>query len=502
MFSYQIAFYINYIILIQMSQSNQQGPKPSIPVSKVVASLKAGDTTYDLTAVRYVNKINQWPTISAEILLKPSGSNKTEVVVDGSLIQELYKIKNSQDEVSVTFGIENETTTVTCIIRSAYIIVSQSDIAMNLVLTPSYTKVDNLNLSILRLVDGLFDIDSNLIDSPHIDTKHMLMQYVIESLNKLMARWKRCRQNIINKSSKIEKKVIKDIDDQNQKVIDIFKTLLTNSIDSVGDLYDIGSNFFYKDPNLYQEIIKCLTTNNGSFISNICGLANLFKLVYVPGHADDIGKFIPRSDLMPSEEEGKEAKKSDDITVVSAEVNLGGLGLLPLGYVYTEADALKDLDGSRRNVIIPVYGCFPEDIESITNKSSSKIAAPTWRPIYSEYQETNNNGPGDPSNGASGNRTVTSPSLDATRSNISKILQEWCRQEFCYQVSTTNYAEAVLFYKASPSIFGSRAIITDNKETNANTMFEGFVSSYEQLVSKQGLSEGEIYTSVTLIGVQ
>ena len=231
MFSYQIAFYINYIILVQMSQSNQQSSKPSIPVSKVIASLKAGDTTYDLTAVRYVNKINQWPTISAEILLKPSGSDSTKVVVDGSLVQELYKIKDSQNEVSVTFGIENETTTVTCIIRSAYIIISQTDIAMNLVLAPSYTKVDNLNLSILRLVDGLFDIDSNLIDSPHIKTDHVLMQYVIESLDKLMVRWERCRQNVIKKSSKIEKKVIEDIDTQNNYIEVLNKTDLLNEED-------------------------------------------------------------------------------------------------------------------------------------------------------------------------------------------------------------------------------------------------------------------------------
>lgn len=473
----------------------------TIPVKSIIANLQTNQKSYDLTAVRYEATINAWPTIIAEVLVKPSEQNQV-VNVDGTLVDELNTLKNAAQSVTITFGVEGEETTVKCIIRSLYLVISTSDIAIRLVLTPEYTKVDQLNLSIFKYRDGYTgDVDGIMTDYPKIEKNTELMPYIAKVYDKSKDQWVHSMGYITDKLNKFQKKLIPQIHARNEKVESLFTDLLSNSEDKVAKLYNIGDRFYPYDNTLAQEIYKCITQNNGTFLSTICSLGNLFKLVYVPGiQGDDIGYFIPKSFI--KDENNKPDDSTYDLKLVSAEINMGGLGLPQLGYIYSEADSIKDIDNVINVALTQDGASYPDLLQAsddeLINKSCIRIAGPTWIPVYVQYQEAPSSG--DPANGGRANYTVSPETIQKVRDNITNILIEWCKQEYIFQTSATSYADIELFYSSSPKIFGKYVTITDNTEKD-NVVAKGFVSTYEQLVVKQGTNSGEVYTKIKLIGV-
>lgn len=474
---------------------------PEIPVKSIIANLQANGNSYDLTAVRYEATINAWPTIIAEVLVKPS---KEEVVnVDGTLVEELNKLKASEQPVKITFGVEGAATTIDCIIRSLYLVISTSDIAIRLVLTPEYTKVDQLNLSIFKYKDGYTgDVDGLMADYPKIEKNTQLMDYISKVYTQSKSRWSNSMNHVLKNLNKFQQKLIPKIHERNETVESFFTALLTASNDKVGNLYRIGSSFSPNDSTLAQEIYKCITQNNGTFLSTICSLGNLFKLIYVPGlDGKDIGYFIPKSFIKDST--NNKPTPDPDLKLVSAEINMGGLGLPQLGYVYAEADSIKDIDNIRKVALTQDGASYPDLLKAqdadLLNKSSIRIAGPTWIPLYVQYQEVPVAG-GDPANGGNAKYSESPYTVYKVRDNITEILIEWCKQEYIFQTSATSYAEVELFYASAPNIFGKYVTITDNTK-NGNKVAEGFVSTYEQLVVKQGTSSGEVHTKIKLIGV-
>lgn len=476
---------------------------PNIPVKSIIANLQAGEKLYDLTAVRYEATINAWPTIIAEVLVKPS-REKEVVNVDGTLVDELNNLKKTEQSVQITFGVQGEETTIKCIIRSLYLVISTSDIAIRLVLTPEYTKVDQLNLSIFKYRDGYTgDVDGIMTAYPKIDEQTKLIPYITSVYEKSKKQWGDSMEYIIPKLNKFQQKLIPQIHERNGKVESLFTALLNNSKDKVDDLYNIGDRFFPQDNTLAQEIYKCITQNNGTFLSTICSLGNLFKLIYIPGlDGENIGYFIPKSFIKDPSNKPDDSASTSKLKLVSAEINMGGLGLPQLGYVYSEADSIKDIDNIIRVALTQDGASYPDLLqandEELVNKSCIRIAGPTWIPVYVQYQETPSSG--DPANGGRATYTVSQETIQKVRNNITNILIEWCKQEYIFQTSATSYADVELFYSSSPKIFGKYVTITDNTE-NGNKVAEGFVSTYEQLVVKQGTSSGEVYTKIKLIGV-
>ena len=473
----------------------------TIPVKSIIAHLQTKEKLYDLTAVRYEATINAWPTIIAEVLVKPS-REKEVVNVDGTLVGELNALKDTVQPVTITFGVQGEETTISCIIRSLYFVISTNDIAIRLVLTPAYTKVDQLNLSIFKYRDGSTgDVDGIMTEYPKINKNTELMPYIASVYNKSKEQWGNSMNYIIPKLNKFQQKLIPQIHKRNEKVESLFTDLLTNSNTTVKDLYNIGDRFFPQDNTLAQEIYKCITQNNGTFLSTICSLGNLFKLIYVPGlDGENIGYFIPKSFI--KDPSNKPDDSTSDLKLVSAEINMGGLGLPQLGYVYSEADSIKDIDNIIRVALTQDGASYPDLLQAsddeLENKSCIRIAGPTWIPLYVQYQEAPSSG--DPANGGRAEYNVSPETIQKVRDNITNILIEWCKQEYIFQTSATSYADVELFYSSSPKIFGKYVTITDNTE-NGNKVAEGFVSTYEQLVVKQGTSSGEVYTKIKLIGV-
>jgi hypothetical protein len=71
-------------------------------------------------------------------------------------------------------------------------------------------------------------------------------------------------------------------------------------------------------------------------------VAALYCLIYVPNptSGDDPGYYIPSSNIWDT------AVENSPMTVVGVSVNVGGLGIPELGFIYTKGSASFDLDAS------------------------------------------------------------------------------------------------------------------------------------------------------------
>lgn len=467
----------------------------STPLYKVQAELSLGKKTYGVQSVQYRTTINSWPSIYVELLINSSASTNV-VDVNGKLMSELKPFRKLDQTYNLKFGCDGQMAEVTCIAKSVQITISKPNTKISLVLTPEYTRVDELNLGIFKLVPALSanDIDGGK-DTPKIE-KNSIIDYTRIVYKQSREKWEKHKENYFGGTNPPAlQKTVEFKDKRNQKLYSIFEQLLDNSMDTVGDLYDIESNLkadAKKPKNLAQAIRSILFQDSNSFLSIICGLANIFGLVYVPG-LNDVGYFLPKSKMVVDGEKGN----MEGAKIIAADINLGSVGINPIGYVYSKSKSY-DIDAGKtaKGRVLNTFATFPEDISDSESASSLSCPPPSWAPEFNAAQGVEASG--DPSNKGKtpSKKGITEKDTKEYKYCLTEILKEWCRQHFYFQRYSPQYADVMSLYVLTQDSFGKVIDIKDNENTN---MFTGFVQTYELFLRKEvGQRGGDIYTKFTL----
>lgn len=468
-------------------------------LKEVIGSLKVGEREFPLISIKYLLQINNWPTIQAELLVKGYNNDTKAIEVDKSLLEELKAIKDNEEEIIAEFGTKDvqgnkDIVQLSCIVKSVAMSFSSSDIYLAVVLAPKYVSMDSLNLSVFKRVSKVIDIDASdaydLTDGTNVTT---LMEYVYKVYDEQLKDWNLKKNDIIEKCPEIEKITLENIDKNNKDLYNYFSTLLKNSKETVGNLYDISRNFDRKAYNVPQSIKNKLSEEKGSFLSNMMEIAALYCLIYVPNpmSGDDPGYYAPSSDIWSTE------VQDTAMTVVGVSVNVGGLGLPELGFVYTKGSAIFDVDASYQfRFAIDACALFP-DTEDAKGKSGLSVSPPAALPVYKMKQDGGSS-TNDPTN-KNGHTKRTGDTTDEIKQKTTSVLQEWCRQHYSLQKAMTHTATIETFFSANPNCFGKRVKVIDNQ---GNPILEGFVSGYEQYIKKNLGSSGTAVTKLALTGVK
>lgn len=464
-------------------------------VKEVKGEIKVNDRQYPLTSVKYLVQLNSWPTIHAETLVKPSSSNddtSTSVVdINGSLFQELKYIKDTKQNVTLTYGVDNDTTSIQCIIKSVSMNIGIDSVHITITLAPNYVQLDKLNLSLYKYINKIFDIDAGE-DDLSIKPNDQLMSYFKKVVEKLRAAWDKKRKDVLRGRPAVMKQAITSIHENNEEVFDLFLKLLDNSQATVGNLYDLYKNYDPNDFNVAQQLKNIIQAEKGSFLSIITDIGSALGLVYVPGvTSDDVGKFIPMHNLL----EGSLSQA--DLKVVNATANIGSLGIPQLGCTFAQGKAEEDLDAAEL-VKFVIDGCasWPA-VVSNPKATCIQVSRFIIQPSYIKVQSSDK-AVGDPTT-SDGTQSNVGISSDQWMSNVQSVLQTWCKQKYSFQMASTSVANVDTFYQAGPELFGQ---IVQFKDNNNVPMFKGFVSGYEQFIRKDTGSNGTAVTKFQLVGVQ
>lgn len=474
-----------------MSNSNTE-------VKEVKGEITVAGKKYPLTSVKYLIQVNSWPTIHAETLVKPVEGGKDTSVVDinGSLFQELKSIKDTKDNVTLTYGVDDQTTSISCIVKSVAMNIGVDSVAITITLSPNYVKLDKLNLSLYKYINKILDIDAGkdkLSISKEKGQEDQLMTYFKRVVETLRDAWKAKKDDVLKGRPEVMKKSIDSIHDNNEDVIKYFLELLGNSQATVGNLYDLANNYDSNDFNVAQQLKNIIQAEKGSFLSIITDIGSALGLIYVPGiDSEDVGKFIPMHNLL----EGDISQA--DLKIVNATANIGSLGIPQLGCVFAQGKAQEDLDAAEL-VKFVIEGCasWPPDIPKGSKDTCIQASRFIIQPSYIKVQ---------PSDITTGDTTTLdgkqrTGGIDAYKwmSNVTSVLQTWCKQKYSFQKASTSIANVDSFYQAGPELFGK---IVQFKDNNNVPMFTGFVSSYEQYIRKDTGSNGVAVTKFQLVGVQ
>lgn len=470
----------------------------SVEAQRVIASLKKDNKEYNPSEIDCMVATNSWPTMQVDLVVN-SDQNSSDIKatrVNLKLIEQLKQFKNEKDVYTLTFGIEDDQiTSVQSIIHAINMTVSVQDISLKLDLMPEYTKVDRLNLSIFKHdsqwgtgqdIDGISKLPKTK-DYPY------LTDYIKATFSFIKERWDNNKDSFLKSDSiaQLTKKTVEKIDENNQELYSIFETLLDNSRESVGQLYQINKLYKDYDTTLFVSICNTLTQANNSFLSTITSLCNLFGLLYVPG-LEDIGYLTPKASIID------DPKSSAFVPIVNCFLHSGSKGIGRLGYVYTESNIVKDIDGSNRKGQQPdrnVLVSYPENPNFDKSSSNINILPPPWIPQSSFSIPAEVIKEGDPSNDSDGKKPKETSSLTQYKNNVSAALQEWCRQEYYYQKYAPSNAILHTFFHKVDQMFGNVINVADNYEV----IFRGYVHGYRQRVIKN-ISQGDISTSASLIG--
>lgn len=462
-------------------------------VKEVKGEITVAGKQYPLTSVKYLIQVNSWPTIHAETLVKPVDSSTSVIDINGSLFQELKSIKDTKENVTLKYGVDDQITSISCIVKSVAMNIGIDAVGITITLSPNYVQLDKLNLSLYKYINKILDIDAGK-DELSIRNDDQLMTYFKRVVEKLHDAWENKMEDALRGRPQVMKDSIKSIHNNNEDVIKYFLKLLENSQDTVGNLYDLPKNYDPNDFNVAQQLKNIIQAEKGSFLSIITDIGSALGLIYVPGvDSEDVGKFIPMHNLL----EGDISQA--DLKVVSATANIGSLGIPQLGCVFAQGKAQEDLDAAEL-VKFVIEGCasWPPGIRPQDNKDTC-IQASRFiiQPSYIKIQS-----PGIPVGDTTtpdGEQINQSPEAYDWVSNVASVLQTWCKQKYSFQKASTSIANVDSFYQAGPELFGK---IVQFKDNNNVPMFTGFVSSYEQFIRKDTGSNGTAVTKFQLVGVQ
>lgn len=458
----------------------------SLTVEKVTASLSKGGSQYSPSSITFSAATNSWPTIKVELVVGSSKSANKAIQVDADLITQLKDFKNENEIYNLTFGTEKDKTELSCFVHAAEMSVSVDDVSIKLDMYPEYTKVDRLDLSVFKSdkrLGGDEDIDG-VSDLPKVSESSNIMEYIKKCFQYAKERWDKQQENYYKDPSvsKITKDTVRQITKNNEELYPIFEELLSNSAESVGNIYSISELFLEGDPTLYSVIINTITQDNNSFLSTIMSLGNLFNLIYVPG-INSIGRYIKKESIVD------DPKSSVIAPVIGTWVHSGSLGIGRIGYVGVTGNINDDIDAVQsyeRNTKV----IFPEQVNLEKSSACINTAPPPWLPKYAYI--VSGSVDGDPSDGSAEENQKPEQKYTEHKNITSKVLQEWCRQEFYYQRYAPSSATTQIFFGDVSDFFGNVVNIGSGQ-----TLFRGFVHSIRQIIH----CKVDINTTIGMIGV-
>lgn len=455
---------------------------------QIIGNLQAaGD--WPVTQVNLLAELNQWPTIQADILpVQPSQGQTTEVEVNSSIISTIKKIKEAQS-AKISYGTEDSKTELECIVKSVSMHVGIDDVKITAVLAPKYTMLDKMSLAYCKFISCASDTDGSRtkLAMKKEKGKENIIAYIKFVYKYIVDEWNRQRDSIkdIYKWSDEEWKAVQSLEENTKEVCNYFDTLLSNSEKYVGNLYDI-KNFAPEDGTpVSQKLISLLTQEKGSFLSVITDIAGSLGCVYVPSlSSEGVGHLLPMEKIYDNE------SSSVIVPITKMRVNFGGLGIPDLGMVYSEHSKQPDNDAGG-----VVYQRTAHFKEGDPKPGDTCLLAPPFSYVpCRRHKQPNEKQVGD---NATAQGTANDSTLDIKTwaTNVCNVLTDWCRQRYYWQKASTNTADTQHFFHSSPDMFGTRIIVGDN-------LFTGFVSGYQQTVSKGLGDSGDAETRMTLIGVK
>lgn len=409
-------------------------------VVRVTGDCTIGGKPYGVNSIVANMAINTWPTCSVQVL-QDAHSDDSATIVDEAVFRQ---IGEWQDKVLgdglpaevwwANDGPNGDLTRISGFVTSAQQMVQYGSLCTEVTIVPDYVQMDALSFSMYQFAAG-YNVDAKRkVKKPQLKGK-TLMQYIKAVVDELFDEWDKYGEKAMSYAmlSQEEKDMYNRQHEINKKFVHFFYELLENSENTVGDLYKISKmkvlGLEQQEP-LFDAIYSCLVQSQGSFLSCICALCNMFRLIYVP-QSDNVGVFLPKAETMSKEEKGKGGPDP----VVSSQSTVLRSGVLPVGRVFTLLD---------QNII----NCDRSSIKHTFHGSSAKvdikgpyrtigIAPPPWIPHTAKVLRVMQSGKVIKPNGVTPDEihrmTAEAIVQDDSDQYYKEALHEWCKQELADQ---------------------------------------------------------------------
>lgn len=406
-------------------------------VETVTGSCTIGGKSYGVNNIRANIAVNTWPTYTVAVIPGNTSGGKA-VQVDEKVFKQIGQWQgkiigsglNAWLSWSSSGGVSER---VQGYVTAAQQIVRYGDLCMQIVCMPQYTQVDALSFSIYQLSYGFNEDGKNKVSLVSIEGKS-LMQYIRAVVEQLFKDWDKYGEMAMSKKgmSKQEQKMYQQQHQINKRYVGTFYDLLSNSEKEVGGLYSIGQMKVFgleAQDSLYESIFNCLVQQQGSFLSCICALGNLFRLIYVP-QPNDIGSYIPKANMLKSS--GSGGKNA----VVGAQSSVLRSGVLPVGKVFV----MTDQTGSNCDTasINRLFDASAASIDVSGPYRTIGIAAPPWIPRTARVTKLEKDGRIMAANGMPPSQVEPivkqANSQEDSDKYYEKALHDWCRQELADQL--------------------------------------------------------------------
>lgn len=407
-------------------------------VETVTGSCTIGGKSYGVNSIVANMAVNTWPTYTVGVIPGNSSGGKA-VQVDESVFKQIGqwqgKIIGSGLSASLSWGSSGGVSEhISGYVTAAQQVVRYGDLCMQIVFMPQYTQVDALSFSIYQLSYSFNEDGKNKVSMVSVDGKS-LMGYIKAVVEQLFEDWDKYGELAMSVKgmSEQEQKMYQNQHQINKKYVGTFYDLLSNSEGEVGGLYSIGKMKVFgleAQDSLYETIFNCLVQQQGSFLSCICALGNMFRLIYVP-QPNSVGSYIPKANTLKSSNSG-----GGKNAVVSAQSSVLRSGVLPVGRVFV----ITDQTGSN---------CDTASIQRLFDASSASvdisgpyrtigIAAPPWIPRTARVVKLEKDGKVMEANGMSPDQVASvvqeANSQEDSDKYYEKALHDWCRQELADQL--------------------------------------------------------------------
>lgn len=424
----------------------------------VTGECKVGGKSCGMTGLHAVLRINSWPVYQVEVAPDATRSAGAAPIGAKEVASRLgdWQKRLVGGKLPVEFSVSIDGKSIVDVNGYASDVgmaCTMGNVRSCITVLPDYARMDALNFAIyLPGLTGGRDIDSvikaGIVTQP--GAAKTLSEYIVTIAKRMMD------EKVLNRSldhasgDKAAQEAIRACHNVNKKVVKYFYELMGNSkgIDVFNIAALMQNGVSYLGP-LCKCIITSLTRSNGSFLSAICSLANMFRLVYAPGKSK-VGKLMPKSDLL-------EMSYERDYPVVQFNGSAANSGHFPLGCVYATLDHTGG-DDIEVVKLVPGYkvmhsaGFKAKGFDGESAKRVLRISPPPWIPCEKAVIDTAS------ATGKSVQSKGSRPgkAKDRIKKAFDKrkgmgipwadLLKEWCYQEFCDQVLGPSFM-AITSYK-------------------------------------------------------
>lgn len=291
--------------------------------------------------------INSWPSYNVSFTPSTAGSGGTSSVTIGAATAQAWlgslqsrMLQPDGLKASLSIDVDGKPAIDTDgFVTGVSSILCTGTFRISISMLPEYAAIDAIDLSLYK--SGFTSADKELYDriasvAGKARGKGKLSGFIrciVEEYIMSQETVEAARKSFSDKS--IGKELATQFDQvhsMNGKLIPTFYELLENSeeLDSaygVKKLVDQSFNIGY-GTKLAESVVDCLTRSNGSFLSAICSLANMFRCVYVPGK-QSVGRLLPKRAMLRNDS----AADKTDWTVVSLNGNAHNGSSMPLSSV-------------------------------------------------------------------------------------------------------------------------------------------------------------------------